>query len=494
MPMHVPEIPIETLSHIFSFVDSRATLKNLTLSSKNFYKIATPRLYSHLELLNADWETPFYALRPLTCLFLRKPELAQNVRHLALRSTFEDGPASGGKQGNKKLDLDPEIRSAIVASAQSKEEESQWLEDASEQAHEDCILSLLLPTLTNLRSIDIEMPVQPVYVPRQLERIGRGEHPFDRKPTFSKLTDILIAHDDSKYGLYTSSIGCAFSLPAIQNIYLHRIGSSDGPDPADEIAASLQNIADGSSTVISIDMHDCRLSSGDFARVMRAPKALTSFCYELGWGHLSYTACRFPEMRAELERHRTTLRHLWLDYVPDGIEWLTDGDAGDDTTPMDSFAGFSALRRIKIGMVMMFGENPEEDLPEYADRLVKALPVQIEYVKITRAEDGPDVIVAALEKLILQKGGKFPELRHVEIECSEAGVNDRRDQFRRLKQLAENEKGLTFVVRDTRGALVGEDSDQRVERKWGFDEDIEWQPCTSECNARNVFPVHDLEK
>ncbi|KAL9090312.1 MAG: hypothetical protein Q9165_005345 [Trypethelium subeluteriae] len=494
MSTNVPEIPIEVLSRIFSVVDSKATLKNLILSSKNFYSIAAPHLYSYLELLTADWETPFYALRPLTCLFLRKPELAQHVRHLALRSTFEDGPSSGGKQGNKKLDLDPEIRSAIIASAQSKEEEGQWLEDASEQAHEDCILSLLLPTLTNLHSIDIEMPVKPEYVPRQLERIGRGEHPFDKKPTFSKLTDIHIAHDDSKYGLYTDSIGCAFYLPAIQNIYLHRIGSSDGPNPSDEIAAPLQNIPDGSSAVTSIDMHDCKLSTGDFARMMRAPKALTSFCYEVGWGHLSYAACRFPEMRAELDRHKTTLRDLWLDYVPDGIEWLTEGDDIDDTTPMKSFAEFSALRRIKIGMAMMFGEDAEEDMPGYQNRLVEALPAQIEYVKITRAEDSPDVIVGALENLILQKGGKFPELRHLEIECSETQVNDRKDQYRRLKQLAENEKGLTFVVRDTRGALVGEDYDQRVERKWGFDENIEWQPCTSDCNARCVFPVHDLEK
>ena len=489
MPARVPEIPIEALSRIFSFVENKKTLRNLMLSSKNFQKIATPHLYSHLEFLDSDFDHGFDAFRPLTCLFLRKPELARNVRHLALRGSFDDGAGGYGK--GQKIELDPEIRSAIVASSQSKEEEAQWLEDASDQSNEDSILSLLLPTLTNLRSFDVEMPLSPRYVPRQLERIGRRQHPFDKNPSLTMLTDIMIAHRDNKYGLYTDSIGCAFYLPAIKNLYLHRIGSADGSDPAEETADPLKNIEDGSSSVTSIDMHDCKLSPGDFASFMRAPKALTSFCYELGWGHLSYTSYKFPQMREELERHKSTLRDLWIDYVVDGIEWLSDSSDMDVTTPMRSFADFTALKRVTFAMVFLFGEEPEEST-ENENRLVEALPPQVEYVKLTHTEDGPDVAIAALETLVVQKAGKFPELKHVEIECCPEDVDDRIKRFQKLKQLAENEKGLNFVVRHSPVDSEPDADSKRVERKWGFDEDVEWKTCNSDCNARVVFEVRDL--
>ena len=157
----------------------------------------------------------------------------------------------------------------------------EWLQDASRE-DEDCILSLMLPTLTNLRSIDVEIQARYVYVARQLDRAGLGQHPFDKKPTFSILTDVMIASYNEGNGLDINAIVGAFTLPAIKNIYLHRVSSFVVHDNSySRVASMLKNIKYGSSHVKSIDMRNCQADAYSLSHIMRAPKALMSFCYEL---------------------------------------------------------------------------------------------------------------------------------------------------------------------------------------------------------------------
>ena len=195
-------------------------------------------------------------------------------------------------------------------------------------------------------------------------------------------------------------------------------------------------------------------------------------------------------MWADLRRHKTTLRDLWLDYFQETIGWMREGGM-DDVSPIASLADFSALIRVKLAMVFLFGKQPA-DVPDHKTRLVEPLPPQIEYVKITHGEDEPDFALDALEYLIAQKSGKFRQLRYVEVEYCAEGVNDRIARFQKLKQLAENEEDLVFVARSPHGDIDRDEYEQCVERKWGFDEDIEWRACNSGYNERPVYRLHDL--
>ena len=74
-----------------------------------------------------------------------------------------------------------------------QEEKKEWMVDASQHGYEGCILSLLIPALKNLKTLDLEFPRSPLYVKRQLTRIASKEHPFDKNPTLEHLESFMAA-------------------------------------------------------------------------------------------------------------------------------------------------------------------------------------------------------------------------------------------------------------------------------------------------------------
>ena len=488
------QLPPETLSIVFGFAN-RGSLFDLCLCNKSFYEIAIPYLYKSIDLSCDHMETPIIGFRPLTCFLLRKPWVAKNVKHLSIRYSWEDSRERPVVYEDPR-DPEPEIKDAIEDTAQSDEEKAKWLEDARLPVFEDCIMPLFLAQLTNLETLDMEIPMRPQYVTRQLERVGRREHPYDKKPTLQNLRSIMAAFGDNKYGLEPEHVAWIFYLPRIRDVYLHRFGSPrDDEDNEDGDERGSITLPKRTSTCRSIEIRDCKLTARDLTNLLHSCERVETFGYEIGEGFLSEASLDWPAIRDALAAHKETLRDMRLEQLDHGnLKAVPSFD--DDLGPMESLKDFPALKRVEIDTFFLFGLD-EDDMQTGEKRLAQFLPRNIVDLKITHADENPDAVVQNLNVLLAQKDTEFQELARVFIRCDEDCFSNR--DLKTLSQTAEG-KGVQLKAEHW---LIPEMIDEEVsiheamsqrppERKWGFDGDVEWLECSSGCNRGKNYAAYDL--
>ncbi len=191
--------PSEIISQIVGNLD-KSSLSRLASTSRFLNVIITPHLYDHIELLghSHDWSRPqTIEFRNLTLLLLERPHLAGYVRHFTMRNDFiSDGRECWGEH-TEIAHLPHALLTAIEAASHSKEEERQWLEDVSfpKFTTRDALVALLLPTLRNLKTLDLRLGDNIMYISRMMQRASRKEKPFDTTPAFEKLSDIMYAQN-----------------------------------------------------------------------------------------------------------------------------------------------------------------------------------------------------------------------------------------------------------------------------------------------------------
>lgn len=464
------DLPVELIDRIFSFVTSNEGLRNLALCSRQFNDIVTPRLYYYVDLRNNDeyktekstWDY-FKHLRPLTCLFLRRPSIAACVKQLTMRSSFDE---SYGKEG-RLFELEAEISDAITKASDTEEEAREWLNDASHVPGQDAVLAVMLSTLVQLRSLDLVIHYTASHVPRQLTRMGQTGKPNDS--SMQMLRNVLFSSDDTVYGMLSDNVDCLFTLPAIQNIYLFMVGDPGG--------SPLPKLEPKSSNVASIELRRCKLSTSNMYDILCAARALKSFSYELFWGRLSTEDSDLTELRSDLDMHAGTLEELSLQ---DCGGWDAGHWDSEDRTPMRSFSNFSALRHIQIATLFLFGE-PKNRLPESAclDRLVELLPAQIESIRLIFGEGDTDLVLGAVRNLIFHKIERFKSLSSITLELKRDITSVFKSHVAGILPLGPD-NGIAITLLEHNG--------ERVERKWGFDENVEWAEC--EGNETSIQEVN----
>ncbi|KAI9664805.1 MAG: hypothetical protein M1821_006253 [Bathelium mastoideum] len=485
------KLPPETISLIFDHA-CRSTLLNLSLCNRQFYEIAIPKLYKTVDFHCDGLQTAIIGFRPLTCLLLRKPWIARSIQHLSLRSAWEDSRERPVVYEEPR-EPEPEIRKAIEDTAYSVEEKREWLKDARLPVFEDCIMPLFLAQLTNLQTLDVEIPVSPTYVARQLERVGRKEHPYDHNPTLQNLHSVMSAHPDNKYGLDPENVSWIFRMPSIRQVYLHRIGTFGDTNDEDEWV----QLPKGTSTCKLLEMRDCKLSGKHFTNLLQCCEQLETLCYEIGDGYLSSASNDWSAIYDALALHKKTLRDLRLEYLDHHLLKVVPS-IDDETSAIQSLREFEALRRVELDTFFLFGFDSDDDEISN-DHLVRILPAQIVHIKITHAEEDPEAILSNIEVLLQQKRAKFTELEKVFIRSEADSLDEYRDRLKTLYSQAES-VSVQFEVAHTVAPPPSDeepDDDDTTpedlgERKWGFDEDVEWRGCSSLCNQRTHYEAYDL--
>ncbi|MCJ1324036.1 hypothetical protein MMC10_000698 [Thelotrema lepadinum] len=514
MASRVPILAPELLSRIFTHIDSKEDLKRIALSCKQFNALANPYLYERVDLVYEEDEDDvvnsftFISLRALTILLLRKPELAKRVKHLSLRGTWTDEKCHGGLEQFESLQqpLEPEFAQALESLSQTQEEKEDWTKDIEyrgEELEEDAILAILLATLVNLKSLDFELWVRPedftIKILRTLKRVRNCEKPFDTTPVLSSVKDMLLSSWDNKEGISLAYVSEYITLPSLKNVYLHRIGSSaDGDGEAGQLAVCKP----GSLPIERIDMHDCRLDRVDLGFLIEAPKALRSFCYELGWGHLSYCDHSTTALLKALESQKETLEELWIYHV-DGIMFNEERIEGKLAIPAGGFSQLTSLKHLKIAICFVFDEEDQENALE--NTLIRILPPNLETLTLefwTHQDPTgtyhvysnykpklcsiPNTVFKAVKALLDDSQVAFPSLKTVTLNVSREQVEKQKDRFTELLTVAQC-AGVQFTV-----LARGDRAD--VEREWGFNEDVQWRTCESECNKRAPCPIFDLRE
>lgn len=366
---------------------------------------------------------------------------------------------------------------AIQAFSQSDEEEIAWTSrlkgDFTER--EDALLALLLPALANLQRLDLVVDdgESPCFT-EMLDRIGQNARPFATQPALIALTEIFTTNDEDKYGMDCSIIAPYFLLPSLRRLYGHKIGSSD-----DDHHPALAALKSGASSLTHLELRYCMINSPDIISMVHACKALKTFIYERGYGHLSYSNFSTTAVRKALVPTETSLESLWLDCCP-GTTYCNDSD---DFAAITSFARFRTLKHLRVGLLILLGAhfnssgNEEYDLDEenYWDenfiidqgpcRLVDMLPSTLETLYLTRCNGRISLMLIHLEKLLELKSERTPHLKKITFETA---FDLKPYSFSRLDALAEK-VGVDLCKIDT-SCPVGE----WVDRGWGMDEDIFW--------------------
>jgi hypothetical protein len=500
VPMaYVPSLPVELISRILEVLDSKTTLFNAALCSKQWYDVAAPHMYCSLQLAGTQdtYEPTSPSLMSSTGsieaalkLFLRKPHLGAYVRHLAVRPAFHDGDIG---QENKDLtleearrrakDLDTLIQDAVAHDAPSEKDHAKLLNRA---LCTDGLLALLIPRLPKLETLDLEIPISPGFVQDLLDCAGTKKAPFETEPVLTHLHSIVWAHDDNKYG--GSMLASPLLLPSLKSLFLHRIGTNmDGPN------TQLASIERQTSACTHLEFKDCRFCEEDIKNYLSVPRQLSTFVYEVGWGHLAYCSTSFTALRDGLECQKDHLENLWLDYGFDGIEWMDDLD---EHAPMKSMKSFSKLKHLRIAGDYVFGGNLSEEEAAAEDRrrmLPDFLPATLETLHITHGDEHSELLYRAFDYVIEEKEvQRVPGLRTITLDTSLLRIKEDGARLAGIIRQAQR-AGIEFRLINNWGDQKWKMYDKRVESKWGFNEDIEWMECNSGCHKQPPFEVVDLQ-
>ncbi|KAL6154079.1 hypothetical protein ACJBU6_07365 [Exserohilum turcicum] len=142
----IETLPDEPLDLIVQHVENRATLYALCLVSRDMNRIATARLYAHIQLEKDD----FRHLRPLALLFWTSAPHRQVVRSFGVRHAY------GGN-------LDPwphhpELDAIISKNLElyvRPDDQKQWFNEVRDGADSTRIASLLLRSLPHVMTMQL---------------------------------------------------------------------------------------------------------------------------------------------------------------------------------------------------------------------------------------------------------------------------------------------------------------------------------------------------
>ncbi|MCJ1398489.1 hypothetical protein MMC11_001689 [Xylographa trunciseda] len=480
MPQSLSSLPAEIVRGIVSAVDSNATLSNLARTSHALYDITIPFLYEHVDLYDQAFGmgSQFTELRPLASLLLRRPDLARLVHHFTMRDAFNTGdhPSSTAVEEGKPnvcQSVDDVFKNAIKIASHDEEEEKQWLEHMTWLDHNDAVLALLLPALPKLQSLDLMLKYGCTYFEKMMRRASMRQKPFDTQPGFLALEDVMHTFNDEKYGMSPEYISIFMRLPFIRGIFGHRVGSDEDVDgESSKILAALET---ASSTVSHLELKDCTVSESDLAHMLRAPKALKTFIYEVGWGFLSFCNVSFLAIHEALAPQVRYLENLWLDYERSYSAYW-DGET-DSTTPMPPFTHFEKLKVLKIAIVYIFGDK-EFSSANQADwnvselhGLTGTLPRSLEALHLLHCDDNFELVLLALEDMLKHKRRDVPGLSKLVLDWRIGKAEAHWHRICDITKLADdNDIETTMVI------TGGENSklEDRLERGWGMDGEISW--------------------
>ncbi|KAI4938599.1 hypothetical protein J4E85_001040 [Alternaria conjuncta] len=472
------KLPTELLEHIVS-LSTRESLLSLCRTSRTLNRLATPWLYSKICLRETD------NLAALAYLVFTSPAHASLVKYLIVTSTwadFEERYSNGSWPRSDDPGTHDILRKKCAEYTSSVEEAFVVYEKIHSAKNEDAIMALLLVSLPKLRRLNINCGIygHDDFV-SLLPKVIRG------KPhAMSEPIDILVAGADDKYSSATSHVAAFFCLPNVRSIYGWKHGDGEVHDQNDLFS----KLEPQSCPVEYLELRCAKLDMENFRGMLNAtiPGKLKTFNYELG-GPWAWCDTEHPAMMRSLEPHHETLEKLGLSHE-DFYPYLDDESAERGKAYPCSFSSFTALRRLKVAPVYIWGHRKttnEEmfDIAETRDRLWTTLPKNLEELWITRAQNQhidhkkvvefvPKCLLPALDLVVQNKRTAFPQLAHLRVELPLLDwKEDWLDSLASISRAAAAEGIQTSIILYNMFSRYGPISS---ERNWGWNEDIKWEP------------------
>ncbi|KAF2016448.1 hypothetical protein BU24DRAFT_422787 [Aaosphaeria arxii CBS 175.79] len=353
--------------------------------------------------------------------------------------------------------------------------------------------AVLLPTFPNLVSLDVMDSEYNNHMDRMFIRFGTGAQ---HGSAFTKLKSLFWCYRMMPCTPAGVIIPPAiFALPVIDKVYLHQArgcGASHEDEDEDEDDAwdyrrdreaedfRLARLSPRSSTCTHLELRDCRFNKKDLLKIICIPKSLRVFVYELGPWQLGSVS--FSTIREGLEFQKDTLEEFCLDYCHNGVgawRWLEE-DCPARSMVLDDFP---RLTRLKIASGFVIGidlRQPSGHTDLWHRRLRQYLPRSIERLQLTHCEvlDNIQILILldALTDVLIEKARLAPRLYEITLEVTASIV---KEQLPFLEQLIRKaaDAGTDIVLLNNFKDSADKGRSRKVERKWGFDENIERTDC-----------------
>ncbi|KAJ6079549.1 hypothetical protein N7467_009302 [Penicillium canescens] len=390
-------LPAELLLSIASYLDSHTDTLRLASCCRAFYPLLLPKVFTSLDLI----EHRNGHLSHLVHTLASKPALAQEVRTLCVPNCWR--PTSGVRYEQEVIL--PVLKSALGPDGNL----STWDWELQSRENNDAWTVLLLALLPNLEDLVLQVHDFSNYTLEWMARIAQKE-----SAGLSKLKNFTVVCFYLDGGLSSSHFLPILRLPSLRSFCGHMIcdgGSSDEEYAEDEAFDAASYVPDNVrySNVTHIHLKSSCSRRG-FADLIGAPKSLESFIFEhsdnpnYADDETIYAARYYPPLR----RHRETLQTLAL----------TDEGTKHDYDYVGSFAGFSALKELRLQASHILDWNRGwSDLKKTSrNRFSDVLPLSLESLILDGLEiEHTTGLAKAFKDLLL--GGKYrcPNLTYLEV-------------------------------------------------------------------------------
>lgn len=516
MPPSLESLSVELLDRILSFVQPRSCLFHLALVSRNFNTLVTPHLYRDVFLESNYPSDGNRHILPFTLLMLLKPSTASLVRSFTFRGDFHNEESLLADIDDNKARLpwpdhperDNILKRLIKEISHSPEEEFEWQQQVLPRySHQDtAIYPLLLISLPNLRRLDLQVGIfVDDFFERTFNRIAPSEPPFDVKPVFTQLSDILLVGSDHMYPTPYILFEACCRLPAVKRLFGYRLGNEDDDPrlvPSKSATSSIQTSEQDSkpnpgepsaplrklgSGIEVLELRDSKLHYSDLPIIFGALMSPHTLIYHIG-GYWGLTSIQTPAILSAITIHATSLHRLAIDHE----EYPFNTGVGDNeiADPI-SFAGFAALSHLRVAPVFLFGYEDLHNAPEpgsvaetaMVNRFLGAFPPNLENLCITNAEfvfNMEHAHIAQAFKVLLRQKNCVPHLRELVFE----GEFEQNESIGCAGEVIKIAGDVGVNARAKARIFNG----YCKQRGWGWDEDVGFEAIMHSPEMVQVWP------
>ncbi|KAF2010597.1 hypothetical protein BU24DRAFT_427713 [Aaosphaeria arxii CBS 175.79] len=455
-----------------------ATLLSLSQTNRHFYHLVQPSLYAGY---NSFFCNPYLFLRTV----MSNPVAAQRVRNLNLN--YGTGVHEDRKQYHPTLEDKRTLKGGFRGLGLL--DWKTWATECNEDGVEQEILyAAILMHTPNVTSITVDDGKTPYQTPKWIELMGHAlsGRSFEGMHKFPHLRSVSI----DLGGLRLRQLSTLFRVPSLQQLKL--IGLVETAKPAGEKKVLKWPIANGSSHITQLILHDCWLETGVLTLLVNSCRALEHLHYthrdercfyqngrmwwdQEGGADESLHFDSVFDLRSlsdSLTRHRKSLRKLHLD----SEDHMTSGrlhGLRDFPKLEDVRISISGLIDISLSALKRIATVQPDSLIENLPPSLSELVLEMNWIeKNKRLASG-----RAVEYLAANCLEMLPLLKRVSILCDVAPFEA---AFKRVPTLF-SEAGVVFRasfkdVKYQRG-IVEEDSDDTS------DESIELSEFESESES-----------
>ncbi|OAL07664.1 hypothetical protein IQ06DRAFT_13726 [Phaeosphaeriaceae sp. SRC1lsM3a] len=498
------QLPEELLDRVVSMC-SGDTLTKLCLTSKQLNRIATPHLYSHINLGATEWDEGQTHISQLSHLLLTSKKHAALVTSVFVASSWGGEGELDEKEKEvwplRMQELEACLNSHLSKFVLSDKDKIEVLDKVKTGLNEDAMLALLLLCLPSLRRVDINFGCCDkhedfVSVFELLADNVQGQA-VESRPRI----DVMVKGEDDKYPNLPVHLAALLHMPYLRSIYGWKMGNHErDPDP------DFGRLKPRSSHVEDIELRMSKIQKDNLSHLLAAtiPGKLKTFNYEVGctwaWCSISH-----PGIMTSLQDHRETLESLGLSHEDIYPHQAVNDD--EELYPCD-FRPFTALRRLKIAPCYIWGhsgvtEETELSKPTTKEMLWKTLPPNLEQLWICRAEspvsqwdgidDGKphfeyDCLLSALS-LVIEHKEEYPKLSNIRIEFSPLAwpTNATFENLAAFCQSAERDGIQCTVILTDIYVPNTIETYPTNERRWGWNEDVVWGECFANQAAEKIW-------